>query len=349
MCKRKTGKAAYSIRRIVCFDLVTLLILVTVFLAMYDWIPSGKFDRTVSALVHFTATEAPETPSPTATPSPLPTATPSPTPSPSPTPVPGDFSTTFPDYDTGERADYTCQTDQYRIAIKETTIGECVVFIADIYVKDIHLIQTAFASDGYESANSKYQYITDLTQAHGAIFAVSGDYCTVRSSGIIIRNGELLRDEDFDDLCALMETGELVTYKKGEVTAKELMTAHVWQTWSFGPPLLQGGAAIEINHSLSRLNPRCAIGYYEPGHYCFIVADGRQKYYSIGMTLTDLSHLCEDLGLKTAYNLDGGMTSAMVFGNERVNQPPIGGRRVGDIIFIKDLLSDNTEVQRDEG
>lgn len=348
MSKIKTKKAAHSIGRVICCDLAALLVLTTVFLAVYDWIPSGRLERIVSVMVSFTTTEAPETPAPTVTPSPVPTVTPPPTPTPSPTPTPGDFSTTFPDFDTGERADYTCQTDQYRIAIKETTIGECVVFIADIYVKDIHLIQTAFASGEFESGNFKYQYITDLTQTHNAIFAVSGDYCTVRSSGIIIRNGELLRDEGYDDLCALMETGELVTYKKGEVTAKELMAANVWQTWSFGPPLLKDGAAIEINHSLSRLNPRCAIGYYEPGHYCFIVADGRQKYYSIGITLTDLSQLCEDLGLKTAYNLDGGMTSSMVFGNERVNQPPIGGRRVGDIIFIENLFSDNEEEQSDE-
>ncbi|HRX57173.1 MAG TPA: phosphodiester glycosidase family protein [Eubacteriales bacterium] len=340
-------KSARVIRRIACFDLAALVILSAAFLAVYDWIPSGKFSQAVSAVTRLTATEAPETPVPTATPSPAPT--PTPTPTPSPTPEPGDFSATFPDYDTGESADYTCQTDQYRIAITETAIGECVVFIADIYVKDIHLIQTAFANAGFESGSSKYQYITEMAQANGAIFAVSGDYCTVRSSGIIIRNGELLRDENYDDLCALMETGELVTYNKREITAEELMKANAWQTWCFGPPLLEDGKAMEINHRLSRLNPRCAIGYYEPGHYCFIIADGRQKYYSIGMTLTDLSQLCEDLGLKAAYNLDGGMTASMVFGNEKVNQPPIGGRRVGDIIYIEDLFSVDTEAQSDEG
>jgi exopolysaccharide biosynthesis protein len=36
-------------------------------------------------------------------------------------------------------------------------------------------------------------------------------------------------------------------------------------------------------------NPRSAIGYYEPGHYCFIVVDGRQNGYSDGMTLDELA------------------------------------------------------------
>ena len=33
-------------------------------------------------------------------------------------------------------------------------------------------------------------------------------------------------------------------------------------------------------------NPRSCIGYYEPGHYCFVIVDGRQKQ-SAGVTLRD--------------------------------------------------------------
>lgn len=346
------GKSARIVKRIVCIDLAAILILSAAFFAVYDWIPSGKLERTAASAVSLlrpAATEAPATPAPSATPSPSPTATPTPTPTPSPTPVPGDFSATFPDYDTGADADYTCQTDQYRIAINETAVGECVVFVADIYVKDIHEIKTAFANRGFGSTSPKFQDIVEMAQVNNAIFAVSGDYCTVRSTGIIIRNGELLRDDWYENLCVLLETGELVTYDKRSVTAEELVEENAWQTWCFGPPLLENGKSMEIEHKLSRLNPRCAIGYYEPGHYCFIVADGRQKYYSIGMTLTELSQFCESLGLKTAYNLDGGMTATMIYGNEKVNQPPNGGRRAGDIIYIKDLFSEETEAQNDEG
>jgi len=338
--------------RIVAIDIAAVLLLATAFLAVYDWLPSGKLEKAAAAVSAFIMPAASETPSPTPipTPSPLPTATPTLSPTPSPTPAPGDFSATFPDYDTGTNADYTCQTDQYRIAVYETVVGECVVFVADVYVRDIHLLKTAFANRGYESGSSRFQDIVEMAQANGAIFAVSGDYCTVRSSGIIIRNGELLRNEYYDDLCVLLATGELITYGHGEVTAEELMADNAWQTWSFGPPLLEDGKAMEINHRLSRLNPRCAIGYYEPGHYCFIIADGRQKYYSVGMTLTELSEFCEDLGLKAAYNLDGGMTAAMVYGNEKVNQPPNGGRRAGDILYLEDLFSGATEeMENDEG
>ena len=57
------------------------------------------------------------------------------------------------------------------------------------------------------------------------------------------------------------------------------------------------------------LNPRSAVGYYEPGHYCFVVIDGRQPGYSKGATLMQLAQLFESLGCKEAYNLDGGKSA----------------------------------------
>ena len=70
---------------------------------------------------------------------------------------------------------------------------------------------------------------------------------------------------------------------------------------------------------IAKANPRTAIGYYEPGHYCFVVAGGRgeQPY---GVTLSALSRFMKSLDCKSAYNLDGGRSSIMVFGDEIVNE-----------------------------
>lgn len=168
------------------------------------------------------------------------------------------------------------------------------------------------------------------------MFAVSGDYVGPRTDGIVFRNGELLRNSYCSSFCVLYIDGTMAIYEKREKSAKELREIGVWQSWCFGPNLLdQNGHGMEITHELMRLNPRCAIGYYEPGHYCFVVVDGRQKYYSIGMTLTELSAYMESLGCKAAYNLDGGQTAQMVLDDGLVNQPTNGGRRVGDIIYLE--------------
>lgn len=65
-----------------------------------------------------------------------------------------------------------------------------------------------------------------------------------------------------------------------------------------------------------------------------MVVDGRQAGYSNGMTLAQLAALMVDLGCTVAYNLDGGKTSAMTFGDALVNRPAQGGRMTSDIIYI---------------
>ena len=85
-------------------------------------------------------------------------------------------------------------------------------------------------------------------------------------------------------------------------------------------------------------NPRTAIGVYEPGHYILLVSDGRTKE-SKGLTLYELAEFLQELGVTTAYNLDGGGSSTMVFQGEIVNNPTTNGRKitersVSDIVYI---------------
>jgi len=293
-----------------------------------------------SAFARPTPTAAPPAataaPSATLTPTPTPTPVLTPSPSPSPSPAPGDFSAAFASADIAEGMDYVYRGDDCLIGIEEYYVEDAVLFVADVYVRDIHLLKTAFANGSFKGRSSKYEDILDLCLESGALFGVSGDFVSVRDDGIVIRNGVLLQDQKYADICVLYVDGSLAVYGPREKTAEQLNDGTVWQTWCFGPNLLdEDGQAIEINHKLMRDNPRCAIGYYEPGHYCFVVVDGRQKYYSAGMTLTELSAFMAQLGCKAAYNLDGGMTAQMVLEDNLVNQPPLGGRRVGDIIYLE--------------
>ena len=87
--------------------------------------------------------------------------------------------------------------------------------------------------------------------------------------------------------------------------------------------------------TVNQPNPRSAIGYYEPGHYCFVVVDGRQDDYSHGLLLPGLSKIFEQLGCACAYNLDGGGSAVMTFNHERFSRQSNGaGRELGDILLI---------------
>jgi hypothetical protein len=61
------------------------------------------------------------------------------------------------------------------------------------------------------------------------------------------------------------------------------------------------------------LQPRTAIGINRNGRYLYlIVVDGRQPFYSEGVTFTELAELFIDQGAFMAMSLDGGGSSTMV-------------------------------------
>jgi exopolysaccharide biosynthesis protein len=268
---------------------------------------------------------------------PEPELTPEPTAAPTATPEPasasGDFSAVFPAQDTGAGALLSYQTDSLRIAITKQEAYGATYFVADVWVKSIDAFRAAFAKDAY--GRGLHEMPLDIANRANAVFAVSGDYYGARESGVVVRNGTLYRDVMGDDVCVLRTDGTLQIYRKGSFSALENIDKTVWQAWAFGPALVEDGKACDTSQSKIKVkNPRSAFGYYEPGHYCFIVVDGRQSGYSDGMTLDELAGTFASLGCTAAYNLDGGATAMMVFQGALVNHPTNGGRTSSDIIYF---------------
>ena len=59
------------------------------------------------------------------------------------------------------------------------------------------------------------------------------------------------------------------------------------------------------------------------------MADGRTDE-SAGLSLYELASFLQTLGAQTAYNLDGGGSSVMVFNGQIVNNPTTSGRKTGE-------------------
>ncbi len=230
------------------------------------------------------------------------------------------------------------------IQINKYTEGEggniVTYYVADIYLADITCLQSGFADNTYGIGYA--QDLLDMDETLGAILAINGDYYGNGSKGVVIRNGEVYRKENGDsDVCVLYYDGTMKTYTAEQFDVDAVIANGAYQAWSFGPRLLDEESnrikSFTINSHIREENPRTAIGYYEPGHYAFIVVDGRQSGYSYGLTLTRFSELFEKLGCKAAYNLDGGKTSEMTFQDALVNRPAGGGREVSDCIIIKEV------------
>ena len=281
------------------------------------------------------------TPKPTDTPEPTEEPTPEPTPTPS-----GLCGGRYPDKFSDEVVKTESSYHSKSISVEVTTYetegvyhkGKVVYHVADIYVQDVESIKTAPAKTFEGNYTDLPETIADNV---GALVAIDGDTFARTKRGFVIRNGILYRKRLIKekDLCVLYRDGTMETYLHNTYDMQKIIDSDPWQVWNFGPQLLDenGKAFATFNYEDYRLkyeHPRSVLGYYEPGHYCFVVVDGRQAGYSEGVTLQNLAKLMEDLGCTRAYNMDGGGSAIMYWDDRVTSKPCSGNRTISDIIYI---------------
>lgn len=264
------------------------------------------------------------------TPIPSPELTIAPTPTLVPTPAPrqGDIALHFPEEDTGVDAKYSYQTDSIRIAVREEIRFPEAFYVADVWIRNIESLQCIFSNDKF---GSSYQDPREMAWNHNAILAINTEW----NAGYVIRNGNTMQmKRNKKPVLIMYEDGTMdVAANTTKKTLDAIDLGRVWNMWSNGPVLVRDGVAVKTLADNSRA-PRTVIGYYEPGHYCFIVADGRQQGYAVGMTMKDLGEICEELGCQLAFNMDGGQSSIMLFNSEPINRPYKNGRDLNNLLII---------------
>lgn len=226
--------------------------------------------------------------------------------------------------------------------------------VADIYVRDVRCLQSYFAGGKYIPTGHG-EPMLDLMDKSGAIVASNGDYYSMQLGSGVLRNGILYRYPVADfDVFVLYDDGSVKIYRRKTIRTKagwEEAFDHAWQAWSFGPSLLDenGVQYPNLRENLFGFvvnrNPRTGIGYFEPGHYCLVVIDGRSDEAS-GATIEELAAVFEDLGCSQAYNLDGGGSSVMAFNGEIVTNQSTE-RKLPDIILVAEY-EESPAMQEDE-
>lgn len=230
------------------------------------------------------------------------------------------------------------------IVITTVRISNTTAYVANVQLTSANSLQTALAQNTFGSNIT--QTTSEMASENSAILAINGDYYGANKRGYVIKNGVLYRDtvrqgDDTQDL-AIYADGSFAIVDETEVSAQELLDSGVVQLVAFGPALIEDGVVqVSDTDEVSRAktsNPRTAIGIIDDLHYIIVVADGRTKE-SDGLSLLELADLMESYGCVTAYNLDGGGSSTMVFNGVVVNNPTTNGssiteRSVSDIVYI---------------
>lgn len=237
---------------------------------------------------------------------------------------------------------YASQT--LRIEIKRHTQAKPKLrwLAAEIFVKPgtdtFHMVPVD--AQNMDKVQDKYKAKpVDIVKANKLVFSMNGDYYlyrvgrTVRDKryavGVVIRGGQLLFDKqpkpDRDiypplDMLALYPDGDMRVFYANEVTAQELIGSGARDVLTFGPALIRDGVLrADYKQWGTTMQPRVAIGMVEKGHYWALVVEGRIRP-SLGTTALGTGEIMKALGCVTAFNLDGGWSSAMVFMGKQLNQ-----------------------------
>ncbi len=299
-----------------------------------------------------TITQAPVVmPEITATPEPTAEPTLEPTPEPTPEPKLGVLDSKFADkFVTGAPVltANSYQTDRLAIFLervvdetKTITNHTFVYYVADVYFQNMEDLRSAAAKSWKKLWDN--EMLVDVAKKNDAIFAVSGDFTLTRKKGLVIRNGELLQSEHDDkrDVGVIYRDGHMETYLAKDTPVEEILNdPGVWQILGFGPELLdengQPKTVFNDPNKVGRANIRNAVGYFEPGHYCFVyVQPYKTRKDDTCLDMESLSRLMYSLGCVRAYNLDGGGTAGMYFNGKLVSDKGLGQtRKIHDFYYI---------------
>ena len=219
---------------------------------------------------------------------------------------------------------------------QERNIPATLTF-AEVFVADASQIVRKLADDTYGSHSLVVP--TEFARQTNAVLLTDGDFYQLRGRcGVNVWQGELLHSNgQLGDSCFFDRDGNMLFAYAGELATEEDAARFVEENGiqtgiCFGPVMVDEGVNVcpdfyYIGDYLGEL-ARCAIGQVDELHYLVTTAD---YYY----TVSDLADELIARGVRSAYNIDGGQSSAIIFQNQQINPTIFGAERAqSDCIFF---------------
>lgn len=253
----------------------------------------------------------------------------------------------------GEFTAASYHDDSLDVKIEEIAYGRSVFYLAHITVASPTQLRTA--EDGEPNVSSK-EKPSLVGRKKNAVLIINGEYYTQRTSdSFIVRQGRLYKNKpdpekdvliidaagDFHVFCGEDKTAQINGYLTGGGT--------IVNAFSFGPAFSDHGEAVPLREGYSfypeQSTQRTLICQEETRE------DGRRVYcfvYAIDATHKNLynfvTHVNEsgEYGFKllTAYNLDGGNSSILLFNGRKFGLHENPEREVKDIIYVVSAVSE---------
>ncbi len=217
--------------------------------------------------------------------------------------------------------------------------SDCDWWAADIVIASPTQLRTVSAGGFNTSMTMTGSF---LAKSVNAVLAVDGDYYFYTGKGYILRQGILYKNilDGTTDVLLIDENGDfhvISRARQGEVS-DTVNGKKVINAMYFGPALVIDGEPVRgvsgAGMAEDKGRQRMAICQVGPLHYKCICCAGPARGSS-GMNLQVFTYFVADMGVKTAYNLDGGDSTMLIFNGEKINDVNnSSSRKISDIIYF---------------
>jgi len=256
-------------------------------------------------------------------------------------------------YDEATDAAWEYRDGTLYVKIENRMIGNTKVFFTWVQIADPTQLRTHVSQETSPIREAKKV---------NPVLAISGDWYSGRSEGIIYRNGVQMRaPKPFGNYDALIidDQGDFHILYRPAADAFTPYEGHILHSFLFGPALVIDGELQVFDKNnygsgagmgLPNKTQRQAICQMDELSYLIVTTEGPEQSRNGGFTIPEFTDLVASCGVKQAYNLDGGSSVWLVLGGTRVNNPRGQKRPIGDLIYFATAEPDPepTEVPQAE-
>lgn len=228
-------------------------------------------------------------------------------------------------------------------------VDDCTYTFSEVKIAHASQLRR-FLSEGKYNSGILHT-TTEMSASVNAVVASSGDYYGYRSIGIVVNDGQVYRGMGhYLDTCYIDENGDLLFSYAGDFTDKETAQKFVDEhnvrfSLCFGPVMvLEGEYCVPATYNSGEINDpyaRAALCQMDKLHYVVVAANAEEPNYSMP-TVGEFGRRLQEMGIPTAYALDGGQTAAIVMNDQLINTVSYGYQReISDIFYFATALPDS--------
>lgn len=240
------------------------------------------------------------------------------------------------------------EDETIRVRVEENQFDEGTkIYVAYIQISDPSQLRTAVINPE-KFGSTRTKTVSYLARENNAVIAINGDNFIddpVKTS-FEYRMTQKIRSKAnrLKDILIIDSKGDFHLFVKSEgikefpaELKKDGLT--LVNAFTFGPALVKDGQLLELDdnygYNPGGREPRAAIGQLGPLSYVLVIVQGKGRNDGTGLSQGKLAEYMYNLGCVQAFNLDGGNSAEMVFGDQIIKGMPNGDERtLSDIIYF---------------